>query len=409
MKTLPVHLDVFALVMILGVAQGVFLGAFFLSGERSRDVANRCFGWFILGLTAIMGEILLCYTNYMFGTLWLIDVAEPFNFWIGPLLFLFVFTRLNGQLPRHWNWHLLPGGLWLLYSATWQFQSIAFKYNAYINAYHPELTQLPITLYIPSDPLHLRDFDTELMLLSCLIYAGLSLWVLRQAYRQTGEPFFKAGPLAHLRNLILFNAAVPILLVAVKLSFYEDLGDYLLACWITTAIYAASLWVMSSSAFFRPMLSAQPLPTDDLPSELSDELPARKKYEKSSLSEEVEEAVLQKLARLMETDKIYLDNTLSLPKLAARLQTSPHHLSQLLNNRLGQTFFDWLARQRVLEAQRLLRQPTTAGLKIDDLAERVGYNSPSAFHTAFKRLTGQTPAQFRDSAGSVSVSRTPSR
>ncbi len=404
MKTLPVHLDVFALIMILGVAQGVFLGAFFLSGDRSRDVANRFFGWFILGLTGIMGEIWLCYTNYMFGMLWLIDFSEPFNFWIEPLLFLFVFTRLNGQLPRHWGWHLLPGGLWLLYSATWQFQSMAFKYNAYINAYHPELPQLPARLLIPFDPLHLRHFGTELMLLSCLIYAGLSLLVLRRAYHQTGEPFSKAGPLAHLRNLVLFNAAVPILLVAVKLSFYNDLGDYLLACWITAAIYAASLWVMSSSAFFRPVLAARPLLTDDLSGELPDALPARKKYEKSSLSEEVEEAVLQKLARLTETDKIYLDNTLSLPRLAARLHTSPHHLSQLLNNRLGQTFFDWLARQRVLEAQRLLRQPATAGLKIDDLAERVGYNSPSAFHTAFKRLTGQTPAQFRDSAGAVPVS-----
>lgn len=400
MKTLPVHLDVFALIMILGVAQGVFLGAFFLSGTRSRDVANRYFGWFILGLTAIMGEILLCYTNYMFGTLWLIDFTEPFNFWIGPLLFLFVFTRLNGQLPRHGNWHLLPGGLWLLYSVTWQFQSIAFKYNAYINAYHPKLTQLAVTLYLPCDPLHLRDFDTELMLLSCLIYAVLSLLVIRRAYHQTGELFFRAGPLAHLRNLILFNAALPILVVAVKLSFYEDLGDYLLACWITTVIYATSLWVMSSSAFFRPVVSARPLPETALPNTL----PAKKKYEKSSLSEKVEEAVLQKLARLTETDKVYLDNTLSLPKLAARLQTSPHHLSQLLNNRLGQTFFDWLARQRILEAQRLLRQPTTAHLKIDDLAERVGYNSPSAFHTAFKRLTGQTPAQFRDSAGAVPVS-----
>jgi AraC-like DNA-binding protein len=400
MKTLPVHLDVFALVMLLGVAQGVFLGAFFLSGERSRDVANQCFGGFILGLTAIMGEILLCYTNYMFGMLWLIDFAEPFNFWIGPLLFLFVFTRLNGQLPRHWAWHLLPGVLWLLYSITWQYQSITFKYNAYINAYHPQLAQLPVTLYLPCDPLHLRNFDTELTLLSCLVYVGLSLLVLHRAYHHTGEPFFKAGPLAHLRNLLLLNAAVPILLVAVKLRFYEDLGDYLIACWITAAIYATSLWVMSSSAFFRPVVSARPLLPDDLPGEL----PARKKYEKSSLSEEMEEAVLRKLTRLTETDKIYLDNTLSLPKLAARLQTSPHHLSQLLNNRLGQTFFDWLARQRILEAQRLLCQPAIAHLKIDDLAERVGYNSPSAFHTAFKRLTGQTPAQFRDSAGAIPVS-----
>jgi AraC-like DNA-binding protein len=121
----------------------------------------------------------------------------------------------------------------------------------------------------------------------------------------------------------------------------------------------------------------------------------KKKYEKSALSEEVEDAVLGKLNRLLEAEKPYLDSDLSLPKLAARLDTSPHNLSQLLNDRLGQTFFDWLATYRIAEAQRLLNEAATTNLKIDEIAERVGYNSPSAFHTAFKRLTGQTPAQYR--------------
>ena len=64
----------------------------------------------------------------------------------------------------------------------------------------------------------------------------------------------------------------------------------------------------------------------------------------------------------------------------------------------GQRFFDWLATYRIAEAQQLLRNTNTAYLKIDEIAERVGYNSPSAFHTAFKRITNQTPAQFRDAA-----------
>ncbi|WP_245776558.1 helix-turn-helix transcriptional regulator [Spirosoma endophyticum] len=113
------------------------------------------------------------------------------------------------------------------------------------------------------------------------------------------------------------------------------------------------------------------------------------------MSEEVEEAILQKLTRLMEEQKPYLQSDLSLSKLAGQLNTSPHHLSQLLNDRLDQSFFDMLATYRVREAQLLLNDPATAHLKIDEIAERVGYNSTSAFHTAFKRLTNQTPAQFR--------------
>ncbi len=94
MKTLPVHLDWFALIILLGVAQGIFLGIFFLTGERGRVVSNRCLGWFMLGLSAIIAEIFLCYTNYMFQVLWLIDFSEPVNFTLGPLFYFFVFTVL---------------------------------------------------------------------------------------------------------------------------------------------------------------------------------------------------------------------------------------------------------------------------------------------------------------------------
>ena len=129
----------------------------------------------------------------------------------------------------------------------------------------------------------------------------------------------------------------------------------------------------------------------------------RRKYEKSALSEEVETAVLQRLNRLLADEKPYLSSDLSLPRLAARLDTSPHHLSQLLNDRLDRSFFDLMADYRVREARQLLVDPAMAHLKIDEIAERVGYNSTSAFHTAFKRLTGQTPAQYRQKTASRSA------
>ncbi|MBO0933277.1 helix-turn-helix domain-containing protein [Fibrella aquatilis] len=394
MQPLALHLDLFGLIMLLGVAQGLFLGFFFLSGVRRRHVANRSIGWLMLALAAVSAEILLCYTNYISRLPQLVDFSEPLNFVLGPLSFLFVFARLHDRLPRRWGWHLLPAGLWAVNAISWLYQPAEFKYNNYLEAYHPELPQVAEpALYMAEDfCFGLRNYVSELTLLSALIYALLALYQINKSYQQAGQSFWQSppGPLRQLRNLGLANLSFPLLIALVKPQFNEDLGDYILACYITLTIYLINFMAMRGVAFF----SSTPPAAMPAPSPMPDE--PKKKYEKSALTNEAEDAVLTRLDQLLLTDKPHLDSTLSLPKLAGQLRTSPHHLSQLLNDRLGQTFFDWLATHRVAEAQRLLTEPATAGLKIDDVAERVGYNATSAFHTAFKRITGQTPAQFRE-------------
>lgn len=388
MQTLPPHLNLFALIILLGVAQGLFLGVFFLTGSGRELASNRCLGWLMLGVSAIIGEIFLAYSNYQFQVLALVDFSEPVNFVMGPLFFLFVFSRIHHRLPNRWGWHLLPFGLWLINAVSWLYQPVEFKYNNYLEAWHPELPFITEpAYYLPEDFTGgLRDYVSELTLLSCLLYNVSSLLVIRRAYRRAGH--VSPGRLDQLRNLTWLFMVLPLLILLIKPQFHKDLGDYLLACYLTLMIYIMSLLVMTGSRFFAEEPALQST-LADVPAE------PRKKYEKSSLSEEVEEAVLQKLTRLMTTEKPYLQPDLSLPKLAALLNTTPHHLSQLLNDRLAQSFFDLLATYRIREAQQLLQAPATVNLKIDEIAERVGYNSTSAFHTAFKRLTGQTPAQFR--------------
>ncbi|WP_128548533.1 helix-turn-helix domain-containing protein [Larkinella soli] len=398
MKILPVHLDLFALIILLGIAQGIFLGVFFLTGERRRNIANRCMGWMMLALSAITAEIFLNYTNYMFRMLEIVDFSEPFNFLPAPFFYLFTYSRIHRKLPRRWGLHLIPFAIWLVNMVTWLYQPIEFKYNSYIYSHHPELPFIdPVHMNLEEDFTGLRDLVSEMTLLSCLVYAVAGILLILRSFRRLGEPFWSGRPLvlAKLRNLSLIFLAFPFLIMVVKPQYYHDLGDYLLACYVTLIIYATSLSVMSGSAFFRDEVRL------DLPSETeSDTAPVRKKYEKSALSDELEENLLGKLTSLLDTEKPFLESDLSLPRLAQRLNTSPHHLSQLINDRLGQSFFDLLATYRVREAQRLLQHPDSVNLKIDEIAERVGYNSTSAFHTAFKRLTGQTPAQFRAAATS---------
>lgn len=95
----------------------------------------------------------------------------------------------------------------------------------------------------------------------------------------------------------------------------------------------------------------------------------------------------------MSDNKPFLRSEFSLPELAQQLGTTVHLLSQTINDGLGKTFFEMVAEYRVTEAKKLLKdQPN---IKIEEIAEQVGYNSKSSFNTVFKKLTGFTPSEFR--------------
>lgn len=100
-----------------------------------------------------------------------------------------------------------------------------------------------------------------------------------------------------------------------------------------------------------------------------------------------------RLEALMQVDRLYRDESLTLPTLAARLELGVHAASELLNRHAGLGFFDYINRFRVQEAQQLLRERTD--LSVLAIAYEVGFNSKSAFQRAFIKFTGQSPREYR--------------
>ena len=127
------------------------------------------------------------------------------------------------------------------------------------------------------------------------------------------------------------------------------------------------------------------------------ELPS-KKYEKSTLTPERAEEYLKRIQIMMEKEKPYREGDLTLQKLASSLAISPHHLSQIINERLNQNFFDFINAHRIEEAKRMLVDPAKKYYSILAIAEEVGFNSKSAFNTAFRKYANMTPSEFRKSS-----------
>jgi AraC-like DNA-binding protein len=119
------------------------------------------------------------------------------------------------------------------------------------------------------------------------------------------------------------------------------------------------------------------------------------KYRKSGLQEEQSKILLNDLKKIMKTQQPYIDCELNLQGLASKLNTSVHKLSQVINEHFRQNFFDFINSYRIEEVKKLLQDSKNNNLKVISLAWDCGFNSKSAFYTAFKKDTGMTPVEYR--------------
>jgi len=122
-------------------------------------------------------------------------------------------------------------------------------------------------------------------------------------------------------------------------------------------------------------------------------------YEKSGLGKEERDGILSRLQAYMETHKPYVDSELNLRNLSDALKTTPHKLSQVINEQLNCNFFEYVNHYRVEEAKKALSDPNTKDLKIIAIAYDCGFSSKSTFYTAFKKQTSLTPSEFKNQVG----------
>lgn len=83
----------------------------------------------------------------------------------------------------------------------------------------------------------------------------------------------------------------------------------------------------------------------------------------------------------------------TLGELATLCQLSQRHLMRAFQEETGQTLGHYVKQQMMEKASGLLRH---SDLQISQIAERVGFTSAAAFSTAFRRITGYPPRQFRE-------------
>jgi AraC-like DNA-binding protein len=376
---LPYRIDLFAVFIFLGLVQGVFLLFSFFSAENRKNTANIFHGIMLIAISACLLEIFLMYTGYIVHCFYLVDFSEAFVFLIGPSFYLLVISLTRSEVPRLYYLHYVFVLIYFAFQIPFLISPEDAKYNAWMVAYHPGMPLRDFTEPYTNPLFYLTDSHTDLVVTSLIAYGFLGTYEVIKAFRTKKESFWNPvhPVLRTLRAGAIQIISVLILLVIVKLIYKHDLGDHILGAYIAGIIYITSFSVIKNSGFFRQ-------------ASLTEQL----KYKSSSLTADQQQLSLQKLKQLMENEKPFLKPDFSLPELADELKTSVHQLSQIINNGLGKTFFEMTAEYRVEAAKQMLKdQPN---IKVEEIAEQVGYNSKSSFNTAFKKITGKTPSEWRN-------------
>jgi AraC-like DNA-binding protein len=380
------HLDALSVFIFIGVFQGFILSFFFITKLSSNIEANRYQGLLLLSLALCILEQFLNITGYIVKVLPITNLTEPLNFTIGPFLYLFI-KRSIDQSDSKKDWiHFIPFFLYFIYLLFFEFiQPNDYKYNSYVGSMHPDWPLLNVHTKIPGDPLEIKKYLNELTATSIISYISIAFVRLVKKANQAGESIFRTDDeiLKSLRNMVFHILIIAVIFVIVKTNFQGDLGDYFIGIYVSVFTMITTFRVMNDSTYFNRSTSFMDISIG--------------KYRKSSLTESAKLKILDNIIHELETGHYFSDNLASLSELAKKIGESPHHVSQVINEKLDESFFELLASYRIEEAKRILSDNKKDNLTIEEISEIVGYNSKTAFNNAFKKLTGKTPSEFRKS------------
>ena len=120
----------------------------------------------------------------------------------------------------------------------------------------------------------------------------------------------------------------------------------------------------------------------------------RPRYERSGLQKELADKIHQDLEQLVQSEKIFKKEELSLAELAQLLGVHPNYLSQVINSYEHKSFYDYINTLRVEEFKSQVLLPENSRYTLLSLAFECGFNSKTAFNRNFKKITGLSPSEY---------------
>ncbi len=355
--------------MLLSITtiQGFLLSGLLYFNKRGDKVANHLIGLLVFFFSAMLVEEALEAVNYHDAIPKITGSGFFIELFLGPLTYIYI-KRLTSNSK-----------------------------NQPLSKCH---LVIPILINIAYLPYHLftgegnhfllSDKFSSLQILSIsakgvfqLVYQVSSVILLSAYLKQNnGKESPRRQMVVWMRNilltvLILIPVIVLLALSGAKIPFDSD--------FLTSVIMILSIYTIGYMALKNPVVFTR-----------IDEKVVGEKYKTSSLSEADKVDYTKQLIQLMEVHEIYLDQELKLEDLGEKLNIDKREISQLLNEHVGMSFYDFVNSYRVEQVIKRLKRGDHKTENILTIGLESGFNSKATLNRAFKKITGSSPKEFCD-------------
>ena len=366
-----------SLTALVAIFISLLLSTFLLTVKSQNRLANVLFASFIMLCAIDISGIIT--GQYFTSKPDLFLFFKSFSFLIFPSFFFYVLAICykNYTLKLKSLLHVAP---FVLYNLL-LFCAVLFDENDLIQLIAHKWLWIAVAF---------------LLKLQALLYLIAAIHVLNK-YKKIFLENYANGSIAIyswlLRIVIIFSITLPFTI----LKEFLLLGNYqLIFSWIIAALTATVLLMLSwffLKALYSPELfrgiDPQIKPSKKLLNSASESKPLETELDLNSA------LLVERLSEYMIAKEPFLESTLTLQDLALQINIPARELSFLINQHIGQHFFDFINKYRIEKALEILKKSSSKEYTIQQILYEVGFNSKSSFNTAFKKHTQITPTEYK--------------
>lgn len=352
----------------------LLLLAFFINSVTSTNkISNKLFASFLV-LNAV--EFTGFFTSIIFEEPNnLLVFSRELSYLQMPVLFLYILSVCYSDFKLKWKnlWHIIPfilGNIVMFprfyLGSTSQKKELFNNFNSLFESYYAHFA------------LHLQSI---FYLTACFIVLKRVKKIFKENYSSNTIETYNWLFQLIVYTAILYGFAIlkNMLKFFGKPTFFEISHTI-----IVVAVLCFVCWYVFKALKYPTLFNGV-----DSKTKLTTDIVKENKESTLSLKE------IEQLTAYMETQKPYLNPSLSIRNLAEDIKMNSRDLSILINQHLNKHFFDFVNEYRIKEAMKTLKNPSKKEVTVLEILYEVGFNSKSSFNTAFKKHTGLTPTEYR--------------